>query len=183
MWVNSSTIIVELMPPAGLYRLAGAPSRVHVMISLDSMAALDVTLLVTNKTTMRLPEEAWCEFRPILPPHSMLTLDKLGAAVDPSHVVTNGSRTLHNVGDDGARFQTPSGTSFRLRSLDSGLFSPGPADSNMDLYAFPGAQSAATDGVAVSLWNNLWSVNYIFWYPFDASDARFAFRFVLEFPY
>ena len=53
-----------------------------------------------------------------------------------------------------------------ILSLDAGLVSPGPAASNMDLYAFPGSPAAAGDGVAYSLWNNLWSVNYIFWYPF-----------------
>ena len=54
----------------------------------------------------------------------------------------------------------------RLISLDAGLVSPGPAADNMDLYAFPGVLPAPQDGVAFSLWNNLWSVNYVFWcYP------------------
>lgn len=37
------------------------------------------------------------------------------------------------------------------------------------------------DGVAFSLWNNLWSVNYVFWYPFSAADRSFGYRFALRF--
>ena len=69
-----------------------------------------------------------------------------------------------------------------ILSLDAGLVSPGPAASNMDLYAFPGSPAAAGDGVAYSLWNNLWSVNYIFWYPFSkgGEDASFAYRWAVR---
>ena len=69
----------------------------------------------------------------------------------------------------------------RLISLDAGLVSPGPAADNMDLYAFPGVLPGPRDGVAFSLWNNLWSVNYVFWYPFAPADASFGYRFALRF--
>ena len=68
----------------------------------------------------------------------------------------------------------------RLISFDAGLVSPGPADENMDLYAFPGALPKAEDGVAFSLWNNLWGCNYVYWYPFDDADSSFGFRFRLR---
>ena len=60
----------------------------------------------------------------------------------------------------------------RLLSLDAGLVSPGPAAENMDLYAFPGVLPRPQDGVAFSLWNNLWSVNYVFWYVFLPAPHR-----------
>ena len=43
------------------------------------------------------------------------------------------------------------------------------------------ASCSASEGVAVSLWNNLWSVNYVFWYPFAPEDASFLYRFKLVF--
>ena len=86
-------------------------------------------------------------------------LDKLGSWVDPSDVVVNGSRTLHGIGERGVLFQseTPAGThkSLQLTSLDAGLVSPGPR-TNMDMYQFPGVRPAAADGVAFSLFNNIW---------------------------
>jgi hypothetical protein len=44
-----------------------------------------------------------------------------------------------------------------VTSPDAGLVSPGKASENMDLYTFPGALPDAQDGIAVSLWNNLWN--------------------------
>jgi hypothetical protein len=67
-----------------------------------------------------------------------------------------------------------------LTSLDAALVSPGL--SNMDLYLFPGETPRADDGVAINLFNNLWSVNYVFWYPFDLHDSVINYRFLLAFP-
>ena len=103
--------------------------------------------------------------------------------VDPADMLINGSRTLHAVGDEQGVVFTDNASRRRLRliSLDAGLVSPGPAADNMDLYAFPGVLPKPQDGVAFSLWNNLWSVNYVFWYPFTPADASFGFRFALRF--
>ena len=67
----------------------------------------------------------------------------------------------------------------KVRSLDAGLVDPG---SDMDLYVFPGSPPEPERGVAFNLWNNLWSVNYIFWYPFEDADRSFGVRFSVDIP-
>lgn len=37
----------------------------------------------------------------------------------------------------------------------------------------------AVDGVAFNLFNNVWDVNFIFWYPFEKRDTNQKFRFKL----
>ena len=101
------------------------------------------------------------EFRPaVLDSGAALTIDKLGSAVDPTHVLKNGSRTVHAASDRDAGGVTFASASLRMQllSLDAGLVSPGSVK-NMDLYAFPGSTVRASDGVAFSLWNNLWSMS------------------------
>ena len=219
MAANSSAIVVDLMLPSEAWTVYGGPRKLRLMLLLPSVVGgLQVTLVVLNKTATRIAEEAWFEFRPVLPPSAAsfgLVFDKLGSHVRPTDMLTNGSKTLHgiNPGGDGVVFTAPAAAApstagkvgpgtggskaapstagkagpgtggssqLRVAMLDAGLVSPGPAEANMDLYAFPGVNCTATDGVAVSLWNNLWSVNYVFWYPFAPEDASFAYRFVLQ---
>jgi uncharacterized surface protein with fasciclin (FAS1) repeats len=90
---------------------------------------------------------------------------------------SDGSPTKSDGRSDGAGGSTLNMT---LTSLDAALISPGL--SNMDLYCFPGETPRAEDGVAVNLFNNLWSVNYVFWYPFDNHDRVINYRFLLTFP-
>ena len=75
----------------------------------------------------------------------------------PLSVLAGGRVGACGVGDGGVLFRDGShrAPDLRLTSLDAGLVSPGPA-ANMDLYSFPGYLPRATDGVAWSLWNNLW---------------------------
>ena len=181
---NSSAMVVVLRMPLVTTRYFGAPQSLRLILALPSMReGLQITLVVVNKTTTRLPEEAWLEFRPALSPHTdwSFALDKTGSWVDPSEVLVNGSRTLHGVGDGGVLFQPLEFTlssRLRLTSLDAGLVSPG-GRANMDMYAFPGSLPRPQDGVAFSLWNNIWNCNYIYWYPYRSEDATFALRFGL----
>ncbi len=166
---NASAVVAELSPPTLIADIYGAPRKLQLVLSLPSQAAgLQLDMSIINKTTTRLPEEGWLEFRPSLSTDASLRIEKLGSMVDPADMLINGSRTLHAVGDEqGVLFIDKSlRRGMRLISLDAGLVSPGPAADNMDLYAFPGVLPAPQDGVAFSLWNNLWSVNYVFWcYP------------------
>ena len=79
-------------------------------------------------------------------------------------LLVNGSRTLHGVGDGGVVLQpvaSPSSTAhLRLKSLDAGLLSTGNT-ANMEMYIFPGLLPRAQDGVAFSLWNNIWKAPHI----------------------
>ena len=84
------------------------------------------------------------------------------------------------MGDDGALWRhwqvmwTVRLEKWVQRENDGGTNSQG-------LYTFPGVSPAAADGCAINLWNNLWSVNYVFWYPFAPADASFGYRFALRF--
>ena len=180
---NSSSVLATLRTPRFATESYGAPETLRLRVSLPSMSeGLRFVLTVINKTTTRLPEEAWLEFRPVLPRQPAkwkLALDKMGAWVDPMAILVNGSRTLHAVGDGGLKFTGEKGSSLQLASLDASLVSPG-KENNNDMYAFPGAVPKPQEGVAISLWNNIWNCNYIYWYPFDAADTTFAFRFGLK---
>jgi hypothetical protein len=195
---NNSCLLAELQPPSLQHLDYGGPAAVKLRVCYESAAAgLSITLAAVGKTPTRLPEEAWIEFRPALLSSSSsgadadgeigddgatatLEIEKLGSMLDPADILLNGSRTLHAAGDEQGVVFTEGKTKLRLISFDAGLVSPGPASANMDLYAFPGVLPKAEDGVAFSLWNNLWGCNYIYWYPYDASDADFGFRFSLR---
>jgi hypothetical protein len=227
-------LLLQLQPSTEAYVIYGAPKTIWLRYTADATSSLAITLTYENKTTTRLPESHWIEFRPLPAPrpsgragaeaqsmaageraasetttvHTATTalalqgirVDKLGSMVDPAAVILNGSRTLHAVGDGGVVFQYGSKAARRsdgsppestggaggstlnmtLTSLDAALVSPGL--SNMDLYLFPGETPRADDGVAINLFNNLWSVNYVFWYPFDLHDSVINYRFLLAFP-
>ena len=153
MTANTSAIVADLLPPAFISKTYGGPARLRLVLSLPSQAeGLQVSLVIVEKTTTRLPEEGWVEFRPGgLTSAATIGIEKLGSMVDPADMLVNGSRTLHAVGDEqGVLFTQPSWSgsqaagakSLRLISLDAGLVSPGPAAQNMDLYAFPGVLCA-----------------------------------------
>jgi len=164
---NATTIVAQLQPPAFISEIYGGPRSLQLVLSLPSEAeGLQMALSVYEKTTTRLAEEGWMEFRPLLtaPPSSVspaaslsaqdsdnerdngaaLLIEKMGSMVDPADLLVNGSRTLHAVGDQqGVLFTAPGGKQqrrqLRLISLDAGLVSPGPAAENMDLCAPPPA--------------------------------------------
>ena len=42
-------------------------------------------------------------------------------------------------------------------------------------------RTANVSGVAFNLWNNVWSTNYPFFYPYKRSDPNFTYVFEIEF--
>ena len=40
-------------------------------------------------------------------------------------------------------------------------------------------KATAVDGVAFNLWNNAWSTNYLFFYPWHSRDADIEYGFEL----
>ena len=91
------------------------------------------------------------------PPTPTVSFDKIGTALDPTDMLTNGSKTLHSVGDvDGVTFTVGSGggdgggsdgggssggagggpPTLQIVSYDAGLVSPGPAQHNKDLCVY-----------------------------------------------
>ena len=116
--------------------------------------------------------------------------------------MANGGAILHGIDPAGAVSlrRRAAGTAgagaapaaLAVRSLDAALVAPGNVTSpwEWDAYQRPGTNSThpaavgcnPLDGFAFNLFNNLWSTNYILWYPWRAQDAssRFRFRFSLS---
>ena len=148
LYANETVIVAQLQPPAFISQIYGGPKAIQLVLSLPLQAeGLQMTLSVFEKTTTRLAEEGWMEFRPLLSPSPAngiadgdgptLVIEKLGSMVDPADLLVNGSRTLHAVGDEQGVVFADKGRRLRLISLDAGLVSPGPAAENMDLYLLP----------------------------------------------
>ena len=69
----------------------------------------------------------------------------------------------------------------RITSVDAALVSPGGGSLNPWAWdRFNDAPPNPLDGAAFNLHNNLWSTNYILWYPWRAADANSRFRFHFE---
>merc|ERR1712039_354831 len=97
MWkkvVNSlvDAVVVELGVDPVLHQEYGAPKTIHLMYE-PSSDGLNVTLRWLNKTTTRLPESMWMEWRPPLQPEQRrtVTATKIGVAVNLADVVANGT--------------------------------------------------------------------------------------------
>lgn len=136
MHKNASAMALELSPPDFVWQRYGGPKKVLVLIRYPSVAAgLEMTFVIVNKTTTRLPEEAWVEFRPDLAPappsNQSISFEKIGEQVDPRDILANGSKTLHAVGDSTGVTFGAGRSRLQLISLDAGLVSPGPAAENM----------------------------------------------------
>ena len=150
------------------------------------------------------PAAATAQARHRRPTHSATSDDdkwrlyvtKLGSLVDTGDVVTNGGSALHGIDPDGpvvwsrasgqeavkeavaARPETAT-PSLRIVSLDAALIAPGNNTSPWEWDMYNAAPPDPRDGAAFNLANNLYTTNYILWYPWKATDAtsRFRFRF------
>lgn len=131
---------------------------------------MDVTVVVHNKTSTRLPESTSVLFNPSQ--CSNWAAIKLGYSIDPSNVVTGASKRLHAV-------DQASCNSFIVTPIDAPLVAfggnsafPSPIDSQPDM----------TKGASFCLHNNLWNTNYIMWFPFTDSDrGAIQYRYEISF--
>ena len=94
--------------------------------------------------------------------------DKLGQDVSPLDVVRHGGRSLHAVGERGARCTGPDGR-LVLRTLDAPLMAPG-APNLLD--ADPPVPELS-GGLHVLLHDNCWGTNFPMW---NEGPARFRFE-------
>ncbi|KAF8062055.1 hypothetical protein HT031_004315 [Scenedesmus sp. PABB004] len=142
---------------------------------------LGLAVVWQGKTATRLPEALWLRFAPGPggADASSWRLHKLGGAVDPGAVLTNGSQSMHAVGDAGVSVRSADGReALQVLSWDAPLVSPGAANPFPN-GAFPPDLGS---GVAFNLANNVWGTNYVMWSPYRAAraDAALAFRFALR---
>ena len=61
----------------------------------------------------------------------------------------------------------------RVVGVDTGLVAVGPSGKTLNLWDYQDQRYAldAADGVAFNLYNNLWTTNYIYWYPWRNATA------------
>ena len=187
MWqrADGSALAYELRMDGKLVKHYGAPASAFVELSSKS-SGLGITLRTMDKTATRLPESLWMEFRPSVPAATGLRLCKMNSTVDPGDVVANGT-SLHGTDDRrGVLFAGGGGESLRLVGLDTGQVAVSAAGKTLNLWDFADARAAvdARDGVAWNLFNNLWTTNYVYWYPWRnrtaaEDDGVMTFRWAL----
>ncbi len=177
MWKRGSEALAyELSIAPQLSEHYGAPTSVFVELSSapqsSDSAQLNITLRMMNKTTTRLPESIWMEFRPDVPSSSELRLTKMNSSIDVADMVANGT-SLHNTDEGGVPFLEGGAETLRVVGVDTGLVAVGPSGKTLNLWDYQDQRYDldAADGVAFNLFNNLWTTNYIYWYPWRNATA------------
>jgi hypothetical protein len=173
-------LLVNLTLPQGLQTTFGAPGHITFYAKVSSTANggvavfLDVTW--SDKRPTRMAESLWLSVGPSTASHpgSHWELHKLGAWIDPTDVVVNGSRNTHGV-DQGMRLVGADGAVLvAIETLDA----PVVATRIKSPVVFPvDATLGPITNMHVSLFNNGWNTNYPVWTQ-DPSD-RFRVSFVL----
>ena len=68
---------------------------------------------------------------------------------------------------------------FSVRSVDAALVAPGANMNIWDWSVYNDSPPSPEDGAAFNLFNNLYTTNYILYYPWNTSDTHSRFRFHL----
>ncbi|RUS69229.1 hypothetical protein EGW08_023008 [Elysia chlorotica] len=175
----------------------GAPQAFYVTLSTLS-TGLNVSVLMTGKTTTRLPESLSYGHTP-LTTHSNIntetsvekwtedlawSISKMGQDIDPCDVVLNGSQYVHGV-DTGVSLRSPSGKGLQLLSLDVPTVLIGTEDHMDSPFPVPlqplECSSRKITTMSYNIYNNIWNTNFIYWYPYEKEDADFKARFEIKF--
>ena len=64
--------------------------------------------------------------------------------------------------------------------MDAAVLSPVARRAPSVLLNYQQEPAELVRGVAFNLWNNAWSTNYMFFYPFHKKDANFEFDFKVK---
>jgi len=200
-------ILLEATMPAEAHRFGGAPATVWTRVVLTPPSAkpaqddaekptlgLDLEYLALNKTSTRLPESIFVQFKPAVAVDgwglemfndSSIILDPMD--VMPSPDGSGGAphtRCVSGVQWQAAgprRAATERSPSMNLRSKDvpcicTGTPTPFPTPRN--------APPNMADGISYNIFNNIWNTNYVLWYPFDQGgkneDKDMKSRFSLQ---
>ena len=184
-----SSIVLYLIPPQELLSLGyGAPTSVYITLTAME-ASMAVDLVWKGKRAILLPESTWFEFKPKLhkklPTRWSLSVDKMGKDnVDTSNVIANAGAVLHGLDPvyGGVTFRSSAKPrqTFRVESLDAGLVSPGYVRNTWDFEAYDGKPARPEDGAAFNLHSNLYTTNYVVYYPWIAEDSTSRFRFAIR---
>ncbi|XP_070532504.1 uncharacterized protein [Ptychodera flava] len=158
----------------------GSPQSIWIQTDVsmkDGKQGVDLTVQYFNKTSTRLPESLMYNFFPAAMSGYQWQLDKMGRAVDPMNVVLNGSQMLHGI-TEGIRYLQPGSHGIEITSPDVPVVGIVTKDLPASPYTVPlKPLSSQPIGMAYNFFNNVWSTNYIFWYPYMDGDENFKARF------
>ncbi|XP_005101661.1 uncharacterized protein LOC101864074 isoform X2 [Aplysia californica] len=178
LWVQAATVDEQTRSKYG------APDSFYIHYEQNKYTpGLDVTVLMIGKVTTRLPESVSIQFSPQHLGQSWL-LDKMGVAIDPCHVVLNGSQYNHGV-TTGIAYTNPKGQGLFFSTLDTPLVLIGTEGHMTSPFPVPlqPLNCSSITSVAFNIYNNIWNTNYIYYYPYVKEDANFQSRFSIFFPH
>lgn len=81
----------------------------------------------------------------------------------------------------GVYYQNARSSGLEILSPDVGLVNVLTSENYVSTLPLPLSPIPDVTGMAFNIYNNIWDVNYIFWYPFQMSDTDQKFRFTLKF--
>lgn len=157
----------------------GAPKSSAMRFDFTQDGISTVTFNAYNKTRTRFNEAGWLTFIGASG-DKVWSMTKLGHKVGMDESVPGGSAVTHSV--DSVMY----GDAAVITSLDAPVMSP----INKQLANKPTVllndqqvkvEASDITGAGFNLWNNAWSTNYMFFYPFnDEGDENISYEFVVE---
>lgn len=162
---------LQLALDVDVHTLAGAPATAWLGLQVDPAGIINMTLILLNKTSTRLPEAGLLHFNAA----GNWSMQKLGRPINPGSVVTGGGINMHVV--DSVSSLQDGGHQLVIESPDSGLVRWGQP------FALPTPMTHPPDlqlGGSFVLFDNTWGTNYIMWYPFDSDDANIKYEYVIR---
>lgn len=159
---SNPKVCVDLKCDSELCSELGAPRMIQIVYSL-SENGLQIDLSWYGKDANRLSEVIYMH---LFPSSGDIKLRKLNDTIEPSSVVSKGSRNLHAV------FSTELKTDkncYRFLNFDSPIVSVGKGK----ILEFDNKfESVEKDGISYVLYNNVWGTNFPLWYE---ENAKFRF--------
>ena len=160
----------------------GAPGSSWLHFNITEKR-LNLELRVLDKVPTRFNEAGWLGFEGATgdPAHSEWSLTKLGTELSFGEVVRGGSPQMHSVDLVTAHLKESSGEPAHMvtiDSLDAPLLSAIGTDRPPSVLLNRQMETMKdVFGVHFNLWNNAWSTNYPFFYPFLGGDKDIRYEF------
>ena len=163
---NEAKLFVDLNCEKSLCEDLGAPREIQIIYTLTKEnIKIDVSWF--NKDANRLTEAIYFKLYPL---ENEISLEKLGASVDPYKVVSKGSRNLHAVRNTVLKNVE---NTINITNLTTPLISIGKGK----ILEFDNEFENLQDGISYVLYNNVWGTNFPLWYE---ENAHFEFLIGVE---
>lgn len=162
IFLRDNKIVVTMELPEEAVSLYGGMEHLEMLIELDeSQVRFDFAWF--GKHTSRVPEASWLQFSPI---DSIVTVQKMGTAIDPAQVIDGGNKHMHAV--EAVNFPH-----ITLETVDAPLAALG----KPWIMEFDNSAPDLENGIFCNLHNNVWGTNFVMWYE---GNARFRYTLHLE---